>query len=272
MEASWTSEVNLVRYDGWSGKAYSLSDVVVKERVARLFIDDVHVATFMSTPDMLNELAIGFLLSEGIIRGLDDVEDISVDELNIRVRLSEEARSRAKLRGREVIISSACGGYSRGFKVTSIDALTVKPVTSQLVVEASTILEAASQLNKLSKTYKRTGGTHAAALFNSNAQPLAMAEDVSRHSAFDKTIGAALINKVRLDQSIIACTGRLTFELVLKSIRCGLPIALSISAPTDLGIEAAVNNNLTLIGFVRGRRFNIYSHPWRIALQAQSTM
>jgi len=266
VEPSWTSEVGLVKYDGRVGKAYGLSDVVVKERVVRLFIDGEHVATFMSTPSMLSELAMGFLLSEGVIRGLSDVKDVKVEGLDVHVGLSEEAKLRAKLRGREAIVSSACGGYSRGFKVTLIDPLTVKPIASQLKVDASVVVEAASQLNKLSKVHRQTGGTHAAALFNSDAQPLAVAEDVSRHSAFDKAVGAALTSQARLDQSLIACTGRLTFELVLKSIRCGIPIALSKSAPTDLSIEAAVNNNLTLIGFARGRRFNVYSHPWRILM------
>jgi len=272
MELAPLAEVSLVRYDDRSGKAYRLNDVVVKEAVVSLFLDGERVATFVSTPGMLEEQALGFLFSEGIIRGLGDVKGLRVEGHHVHVDLDEEAKFRAKLRGREVIVSSACGGYMRGFKVSLVDELALKPVASKLSVKASAIIEAAGRLNEHCKVYRSTGGTHAAALFNVKAEPLVVVEDVSRHNAFDKAVGTALIKGLGLDGVFAACTGRLSLELVLKAVRCGLPIVSSISAPTDLGVEVAKRFNLTLIGFVRGGRFNVYSHPWRIVVQREPSM
>jgi FdhD protein len=266
MELTPQVEVSLVRYDGRLGEARSLSDVVVREVVVSLLLSGEHVATFASTPGMLKEQVLGFLFSEGIIRGLGDVKGLRVEGHQVHVDLGEEAKFRAKLRGRDVVVGSACGGYMRGFKVSLIDELALKPVTSKLSVKASAIIEAAGRLNEHCKVYRSTGGTHAVALFNAEAEPLVVAEDVSRHNAFDKAVGTALIKGLGLDGLFASCTGRLSLELVLKAVRCGLPIVSSISAPTDLGVEVAKRFNLTLIGFVRGRRFNVYSHPWRVVV------
>ena len=260
----YLSRVRVTRYDGRLNSVENREDVVVREAIVRLFINGEHVATFMSTPDKLKEQAIGFLFSEGVIKDLSDLEEVYVRGVDVYVKLSSEAAWRMKLRGKDVVISSACGGYSRGFKVSLVDALTLSPVGSDLRIEASFVIKAVEELNKRSMTYRQTGGTHAAALFNRQAEALAVAEDVSRHNAFDKIIGESLLKGVKLSEVFVACTGRLTLELVLKSIRCGIPIASSVSAPTSLGVETAEHNNLTLVGFVRGRRFNVYTHPWRI--------
>jgi FdhD protein len=119
-------------------------------------------------------------------------------------------------------------------------------------------------LDSKAAVFKRTGGTHAAALLDSKGEVLAFSEDIGRHNAVDKVIGEASLKRISLEQTILASTGRLSAEIVCKAVNVSIPVVVSLASSTDKGIEVAEKRGLTLIGFVRGERFNVYSHPERI--------
>jgi formate dehydrogenase accessory protein FdhD len=135
---------------------------------------------------------------------------------------------------------------------------------SHLKVKVEVILNSVHSLNSIAETFRKTGGVHAAAIFNDHGNLLAFAEDVGRHNAVDKVIGIAALNKTDFDECFLALSGRLTGDIVLKAARVGIPIIASLAAAIDSGIALAEDADLTLIGFVRGKRMNIYNFPERI--------
>ena len=139
-------------------------------------------------------------------------------------------------------------------------------IDSKLYVKADDVFKMIRKMSENSKIYRKTGGTHVAALFNKDAKLLYLAEDVGRHSAIDKAIGLALINGCNLTNSVLTSSGRITASMILKAARAGIPIVASISAPLNSGLIAAEKIGITLICFVRGKRMNIYTHPERILL------
>jgi FdhD protein len=138
-------------------------------------------------------------------------------------------------------------------------------IKSSLMVKADTILDCVNKLNS-APVFRKTGGVHAAAVFEGCGTPVAFAEDIGRHNAVDKAVGMAIMNKTNLEKCFVASTGRLTGDMVMKSVTVGLPVMASIAAAIDSGIALAKETDLTLIGFVRGGRMNIYSIPERISL------
>ncbi|MEM3560322.1 MAG: formate dehydrogenase accessory sulfurtransferase FdhD, partial [Nitrososphaerota archaeon] len=140
----------------------------------------------------------------------------------------------------------------------------IKPLSLDFKINFEKILLAFKKLNEETLIYRKTGGTHAAALFNELAELIYLAEDVGRHNAIDKVIGKAAIDNLNYEKVFLATTGRQTIEMILKAIRVRIPIVASISAPTEKSIEIADKYGLTLICFVRGNRFNIYTHDERI--------
>jgi formate dehydrogenase accessory protein FdhD len=126
------------------------------------------------------------------------------------------------------------------------------------------VISAARKLNEISDNFKRTGGTHAAAIFKPNGELIFGTEDISRHVALDKVIGKALLGKIDLRETFLVSTGRLASDMVVKAVYVGIPIVASIAAPLSSGIQLAEATGVTLVGFVRGERMNIYSYPERI--------
>ena len=222
-------------------------------------------ATILCSPFELKELAIGHLLSEGIIKSTKEIQDILFKPKNsCFVNLQPEIKFQERLslsRLHQRIVTSACGGQS-----TYQFSRKPQKVTSKLTVQAEIIFEAVKQLNFKAKTYKQTGGVHAAALYTSNGSIVALAEDVGRHNAVDKVIGIAAAKEIKFDDLFLASTGRLSGDIVYKAAKVGIPIVTSLGAALDSGFEMAQKANLTLVGFVRGKRINIYTYPERILL------
>ena len=217
-----------------AGTKPTREEVALEARV-RLFVDGSLAALLMSTPVELRELAVGYLYSEGLIDGPSDVE-VSIDGLDVHASLRPR-RERP-----------------------------LAPVRSDLVVEVGTVLRGMEALEFSSRTYRRTGGTHTAALMSPEGDVVAVAEDVGRHNALDKAVGKALLAGRQLGYCFAVFTGRLSYEVVLKVVRCGIPLISSISAPTSLGIELAEEHRVSLVGFARRGSFNVYTHPWRLGL------
>lgn len=225
-----------------------------------------NISVTMCTPGQDEELAIGFLFTEGIIKSKENIIkcDSGFGSVAI-VELKPGISFDPKKIERHFYTSSSCGVCGK----SSIDA--VKNVFSNnnskdnLSIKASVITELPELLRKQQEVFEHTGGLHASALFDLNGQLLLTREDVGRHNALDKLIGAALMdNKVPMDHHILLLSGRASFELIQKSAMAGIKIVCAVGAPSSLAVEIAKEFDMTLIGFLRGGRFNIYSGEQRI--------
>ncbi len=224
----------------------------------------------MRTPGADRELAIGFLFSEGIVRHAAEVAAIAELEPDlVEIDLTGPARERAAGRERRTTITSACGACG---KATRADALRLEPpfppprsdrprLTPALIVSLPDRLRAAQP------AFARTGGLHAAGLFDAWGTALLVREDVGRHNAVDKVIGARLLSGgLPASNHLLVVSGRASFELVQKAILAGIPVLAAVGAPSTLAVELASAHGLTLLGFVRDGRFNIYSQGDRVDL------
>ena len=257
-------KIDIVRVDVAAGRTEKKTDYVAEEKPLHLFLNRTQYATIFCSPSNLKELAIGHVISEGIIKSVEEIERTSLKDEVCRIYLKDdvdiEKRLRVSQRFSRVILS-ACGSESPFLPQPHLAR-----IRSDLRVRAEIILDAIHNLDSTAETYRKTGGVHAAAIFKSDGTVVAFAEDVGRHNAVDKVIGITSLVKTDLDHCFLALSGRLTSDIVFKAARVRIPIIASLAAAIDSGIEVAKRANLTLIGFVRGRRMNIYAFPERIVL------
>lgn len=228
-----------------------------------IFLGRTHYATIFSSPSQLKELALGHLLSEGIIKSIEEIQEINLKKgevCQIRFKPKVPVEKRLKLsKTFSRVILSACGSPKPYQYLGKLPK-----VTSNLKIKAETILKSVKNLNFAAETFRKTGGVHAAAIYGKSGELLAFAEDVGRHNAVDKVIGISALKKTDFSQCFLALSGRLTGDMTLKAARVGIPVVASLAAAVDSGIKIAKETNITLIGFVRGNRMNIYSFPERI--------
>lgn len=227
------------------------------------------VSITMRTPGHDPELAIGFLYSEGIVTSGANIERIYSPELNvIRVELRPDIS--VDLRGLEryFYATSSCGVCGKA----SIEALrrSIRPPvrSNGPCFSAAAIHRLPETLRETQEVFDKTGGLHAAGLFGIGGELICRREDVGRHNAVDKLVGAQLLTDeiARCTESLLLVSGRASFELVQKTIAAGIPILAAVGAPSSLAVELAREAGATLLGFVRDGRFNIYTHPERIQL------
>ena len=234
--------------------------------------DPVAVAVTMRTPGHEAELAVGFLRTEGLIDGTEVVETEGGDPVTLNqpddtivVRLSRPFDDSA-VAERHFIATASCGICGKA----SIDeiALRCDPLPDGPVVSRTVILALPDLLRAAQRAFDETGGLHAAALFSTSGELIEIREDVGRHNALDKLIGSQLLDgELPLHQRILMVSGRVSFEIVQKAAVAGVPIIAAVSAPSDLAIETAERLGVTLVGFLRGDGFNVYSHDRRIDLR-----
>lgn len=262
------------------GRVSSRRDVLATEEPLAVRVRSGNVvrdvAITMRTPGADFELAAGFLFSEGIVRDRSDIEqlsycvgdgDLGEQEYNvISVNLRPSASGFAGVSERPFLMSSACGICGQA----NLDALSAKGTTklpTGLQVPASVLSGLPERMRTRQKLFEATGGLHAAALCTPQGEILALREDVGRHNAVDKVIGWALLEgKVPLHHAIMVVSGRAGFEIAQKCIAAGIPILAAVSAPSSLAVDAALEFDMTLVGFVRGERFNVYSGIERIVV------
>jgi len=257
-----TVEKELLRCDLRKGFPEPLKDQVVAEGQLELYIDGEHHTTFLCSMSQPKELAVGHLVTDGLISKPEDITSLEVHRGEVHVDLTKKLA--ARLQGKPQLILTSCG--SRGLKIPSRIWMKAKRASADLSIRLNpqTIPKAMMELNSRALTFRRTGGTHAAALLDDNGEVLAFSEDIGRHNAIDKVIGITILKGIDLRRSFLASTGRLTSEVVVKAVYAGVPVIVSISAPTDKAIKIAEMAGLTLIGFARGKRFNIYAHHEKI--------
>jgi FdhD protein len=233
------------------------------------------VAVTMRTPGNDFELAAGFLLSEGVIRARDDIAaisycidpDVDIEQRYniVNVSIPHEAMPNLERLERHFTMTSACGVCGKA----TIDALQTRaaPVEDNIVVGSAFIGELPEKMRRAQRVFASTGGLHASALFDRNGELVALREDVGRHNALDKILGWALMqNRLPLRGCTVLVSGRASFELVQKSIVAGIPILCAVSAPSSLAVQLAHAFGVTLVGFVRGDRANVYTGRERIGV------
>lgn len=265
----WTVEKNKIR---------SRTDrLTVEEPLEiRLVSPEKKLAVTMRTPGCDFDLVAGFLYSEGIIDRLEDISQITYctdknldreQQYNIvNVRLKETSIANLPSLERHFFTTSACGVCGKA----SIDALKIRDrpkISATRSVSCETIYRLSDRLRSAQGIFSATGGLHAAALFDLEGNLLKLREDVGRHNALDKLIGSALLSgELPLSDRIVLVSGRSSFEILQKCIVAGVPILCAISAPSSLAVTLAREFDLTLIGFLRGERFNVYAGIERISV------
>ena len=225
-------------------------------------------SVIMRTPGADTDLAAGFLLSEGVVRAAADIASIdSATPDIVDVMLSPlRATILPELLGqrRQVAMNSSCGMCGR----RSLESLTVDgpPLGITWTMSVQTIVRLPHLLRDAQRAFAETGGLHAAGIFDTSGDLVLSAEDVGRHNAVDKLLGRMLMaGRLPLRGYALAVSGRSSFEIVQKAFLGGLPLIAAVSAPSSLAIELADRSGITLLGFVRGDRCNVYTHPGRVA-------
>jgi FdhD protein len=236
------------------------ADDVAVEEPLEIRVGGEPVAVTMRTPGHDEELALGFLLSEGfrpVEARLPD--DLAANTVEATVGGGDLGRLR-----RNFYTSSSCGVCGKG----ALEAVAVEapPVESDLRVAAELVASLPDRLRASQPTFAATGGLHATGLFDGGGDLLCLREDVGRHNAMDKVVGWAFgEGLLPLARHVLCVSGRLSFELVQKAAVAGCPIVVAVGAPSSLAVDLARDRKITLCGFVRHGRVNVYSHEWRIA-------
>jgi FdhD protein len=250
-----TSAVEVVRLPGGRTE----SDAVAVEEPLEIRINGEPVAVTMRTPGHDEELAFGFCLSEGLApREAALPRDLSANAVDVTASDFAPAEVR-----RNFYTSSSCGVCGKG----ALEAVAVEAprVESEVRVPASVIAELPQRLRDAQAAFDVTGGLHATGLFTVEGKLLCVREDVGRHNAMDKVVGWAFRHdQLPLANALLCVSGRLSFELVQKAAVAGCPLLVAVGAPSSLAVELAADRGLTLCGFVRDGKVNVYSEPWRV--------
>jgi FdhD protein len=244
--------VTVVRLPGGTSE----SDAVAVEEPLEFRINGEPIAVTMRTPGHDEELALGFCLSEGLApRTAALPADLSANTV--------EVEANGVLPKRNFYTSSSCGVCGKG----ALEAVAVEAprVESELRVSASLVSQLPGRLREEQAAFAVTGGLHATGLFTPEGELLCVREDVGRHNAMDKVLGWAFRDeRLPLREEVLCVSGRLSFELVQKAAVAGCPVLVAVGAPSTLAVELAADRGVTLCGFVRDGRINVYSEPWRI--------
>jgi FdhD protein len=240
-------------------------DLLAVEEPLQISVGDNDLAVTMRTPGNDAELAAGFLLTEGFVRESGDIVDIQCDRNRALVTLDEKIKVDLSGATRNFYMTSSCGVCGK----TSIEAIENAGCAflprKFPVVEESLIRSLPARLRESQAVFDRTGGLHAAGLFSARGDLILSREDVGRHNAVDKLIGRALLDKrLPLHDYFLMVSGRTSFELVQKTVMAGIPLLAAVGAPSSLAVKTAKRFGLTLIGFLRDDRFNVYSDFGRV--------
>lgn len=246
-----------------------VQDELAAEEPLEIRVDHRRLVVTMRTPGHDAELAAGFLVSEGLIKRREQIARIAAyprnaDQNVIGVYLADGVRIDFTGLARHGFVSSSCGLCGK----TSIAAVRRRfaPIRTRVRVAAAMLLQLPEKLRGGQTTFARTGGLHAAGVFDLEGNLIVLREDIGRHNAVDKVLGYGFLNELLpYDRHILAVSGRASFEILQKSLAARLPIILAVSAPSSLAVEFARASRQTLAGFVRGRRMNVYAGAGRVS-------
>jgi FdhD protein len=261
-EGAHDEAVSIARYRIDGGFVRTLDRVAAEEPLA-IRVNGANVAVTMRTPGHDDELAIGFLLTEGVIRSVEEIAEIAhcpdVDPEGVGNTLDVRLRGETDLSRltRHVFTSSSCGVCGKA-TIESVFG-NFPPVARRELPDPALLLSLSAKLRSAQETFDRTGGLHASALFDRAGSLLLLREDVGRHNALDKVIGHALRHELPMDELILLVSGRISFELMQKALAARIPVVAGISAPSSLAVKLAKESGQILVGFLRERGFNVYA-------------
>ena len=248
-------------------------DLVLIESPIDIVVNSEPLVNIICLNKDLKELTAGFLFSIGIINTIDDLFKIKVDQVEGKVYVElEKSLDLSKILEMNPVsrvIDTTCGipsPWRNLIKEKLIETDDILNLNSQFIVSSELIFSSLIEMQKNTPLFRETGGCHGAAIFDAEGNLIAVSEDIGRHNAIDKVIGALLLKKESFNNKILTSTGRLTGDSVLKAVRAQIPIVASLSAAIDSGIRLASSYGITLIGFARGKRMNIYTNPKRIKI------
>jgi FdhD protein len=259
----------------WRPERGELEDRVVAEEPLEIRVCGTAVAITLRTPGDDEELAAGFTLTEGLVRSARDIDRVTwVEDVPPEARgnvvdvhlTGPESGGRglsSRLTGRPAFITAACGVCGRG----TLEAVRRRadPLPDGPAISRDVLASLPDSLRSRQVVFEETGGLHAAGLFDTEGRPIVVREDVGRHNAVDKVIGFGVLGgRIPLQGTVLQVSGRAGFEIVLKAWVAGIPVLASVSAPSHLAVELALEANLTLLGFVRGGSFSVYSGRERV--------
>jgi len=259
-------QVDMLRLDLSTGKAEKTKDCVAEEVPLQISLNDTYTFVIWCSPSQFKELAVGYLLSENILRSVDEIKSLTSNEqknscqLKLKASVNLDERMKNSRRSTRIIplIKASTSPYQHDERIPV--------VKSQLKIKAKVILDAMNQINNLARGFKETGGLHDSAIFKADGSVVAFSEDVGRHNTVDKVIGQASLNKEDFTQCFMIITGRVPGDMIYKAAKVGLPIVASTAAVLNSGISSAEKANIALVGFVRGKRMNIYTGLERIII------
>ena len=230
-----------------------------------IMLNGEQLVTVLCSPGAWEPLAVGFLFSEGMIRGKEEITALTMDDERgiVRIRTADDKTMDGKLFMKRVL-TTGCGRGMAFYSYADLDRK--KKVLSDLRVTPEEVLALSRRFQGNSELYRSTHGVHSAALCD-NREVLVFAEDIGRHNAIDKVLGRCLIEKIAVADRILVTSGRISSEILFKAAGSGIPVLISKSAPTDMGVDLAKELGLTIIGFVRGGGMNVYAGRERIDLR-----
>lgn len=236
-----------------------INDSVISEYELALFVNSKPLVTLLCTPKSLKELTVGFLHSEGIIRSMEDIKDIKIDENRGKAFIEINGEDSFSYSGDYLFahkkITTACGkGRTVSYNIIE-PPIKIPDLTK---INPPDILKLMNSFSKMSELFILTGGVHSCAL-STNEEIIKFEEDIGRHNALDKIFGAAMLESIPLDDKYILTTGRISSEIVQKALKRQIRVIVSRSAPTNMAIGLARESNISLIGFARGQSLNIYN-------------
>lgn len=239
------------RYNG--GSWTEDEDSVVIEVPLRIYINNSHYISLMCSPEKMEELAIGFLFCEGVIKDYNEVKSMKLEGNVLNIEMDKKVLT---YKFQDRAMSSGCCKGSMHISVINQNSL--ERLECDKVFEAKKITELMDRFNKHSDLFKETGGVHSCALSDGD-DILLFAEDIGRHNALDKVIGTALKNSIKMDDKVLLASGRVSSDIIIKAASAKIPLVVSHSAPTQLALNLSKTLNIAAVGFVRGDRLNIYS-------------
>jgi FdhD protein len=227
---------------------------VVEEESIKLMLDGRHLVTLLALPRELHKLAVGFLICEGVLKGIGDIRSISVQEDTV---FCESTIDKNELELWTEVRSSGCIGIKSSWEG-------IEPISSDVTIRKEVLLNAIEHIKERGKLWRRTGGTHSSLICTSDGEIVAFCEDVSRACSVDKAAGAALLSGRDLSDCALVTTGRLSGGMVAKAARAGIPIVVSKAAPLSTGVLLSKRIGITLVAFVRKPNLYIYSGEERV--------
>lgn len=249
------------------GKLVQKQDEIAVEHAVTIRINDEEFMTVVCSPEYIEDMVVGYLASEGVIPKFSDIEELSLSEdlSTVRIYTKRKYPFYEQLLNKRYI-TSCCGMSRQGF-VFAHDALTAKTMHEQHVkISAQNCIQLMNDLHDSAELFQNTGGVHNAALCAASGIVISRM-DIGRHNALDKIYGHCLRHNIAVRDKVIVFSGRISSEILLKVAKIGCEIVLSKSAPTQLALDLAEELGITAVGFIRGKSFNVYTHPERILVK-----